>query len=166
MAHFDIAVGPGDPKTWTLGLCRTLVTNLPDLWDFIQPKLHRLALSLLYAGQKIHPGSYSEASEYNFRPGRRPGRKNRRKLPTTKTFINYVAPRYRPATMDVIFDHWVVPTLRLMHLRTGFPWKITIGLQNRLNLRGTEDATAAVQDRRDRTPKSIWSSLSNEWPLS
>lgn len=83
-----IAAGPGDPKTWTLGPCRTLVANLPDLWDFIQPKLCRLALSLLYAGQKVRPGSYSEAAEYESRPER----KNRRRLPPTKVFINYVAP--------------------------------------------------------------------------
>lgn len=65
-----------------------LVANLPDLWDFIQPKLCRLALSLLYAGQKVHPGSYSEAAEYESRPER----KNRRRLPPIMVFINYVAP--------------------------------------------------------------------------
>jgi len=49
--------------------------------------------------------------------------------------------------MGGIFGHEVVPIFRLKHLRRalfGTLLKIVIGLEDRLVLRGAEDATAAM----------------------
>lgn len=48
----------GNPKLWTLGLFRTPVNKLPDLWDLIQPELRRLALFPLGAVYNIQADLY------------------------------------------------------------------------------------------------------------
>jgi len=119
-----IAARLRNPKTWTLGPCRTLDTNLPDLWDSIHTSSVRRPQQTRW--------SFLEPRSMVNKP---------KKIASYLKSHQLCGVEYHPATIDEIFDQEVVPEIRPSSERTATLSKIIAGLHHRL---GTEDATAAM----------------------